>query len=127
MHWRERWKAEPVKRLTFNAVQIMLAAITVVAVTSLIFSGIRYGLLAHPDMSIAGPGFTDGAFEWFNDQTASQLPAPTVISVPMWIYKTLIFAWALWIALALRRWLSFAWRAWTANGTWRGKAAVVTP
>jgi hypothetical protein len=127
MRWREQWTAEPVKRLTFNTVQVLLASITVIAVASLIFSGIRYGLLAHPDMSIAGPGSMDAAFAWFNDQTTSELPSPTVVSVPMWVYKTLIFAWALWIALALRRWLCFAWLAWTASGAWRGPAAVITP
>jgi hypothetical protein len=124
MRWRTQWRSERVTRMNFNSVQVLLAAYTLIAVTSLIFSGIRYGLLAHPDMSITGPGSIDGAFEWFNDKTASPLPSPMVFSVPMWVYKTLIFIWALWIALALRRWLSFAWRAWTANGTWRGSIAA---
>lgn len=121
MRWREQWHAERIGNRTFAAVQVLLAAFTVLAVGSLIFSGIRYGLLARPDMSITGPGSMDRAFEWFNDKTSSQLPTPVVISAPLWIYKTLMFAWALWIALALRSWLRFAWRAWTANGMWRGK------
>ena len=52
------------------------------------------------------------------------LPSPTVISVPMWIYRLLMFAWAFWIALALARWLRFAWHAWTARGFWRGKVVA---
>jgi hypothetical protein len=35
--------------------------------------------------------------------------------VPLWIYKALIFAWALWVALALTRWLRQAWSAWMSG------------
>ena len=107
-----------------DPVQVLLALVTVVAVSSLVFSGIRYGLLAQPDMGIAGPGSGGNTFAWFQDQIESVLPSPTVISVPMWIYRLLMFAWAFWIALALARWLRFAWHAWTARGFWRGKVVA---
>jgi hypothetical protein len=128
MHWRERSTASQV--LTprqFNARQVALAALTFVAVTSLVFSGVRYGLLATPDMGVTGPGshgststwFAGNTFSWFVDRTSTALPQPTVYSVPMWVYRTIMFAWALWIALALARWLGFAWRAWSSGGYWR--------
>ena len=60
---------------------------------------------------------------WFVDRTASELPRPAILSVPMWVYRTLMFAWALWLVLALLKWLRLAWRAWKANGLWRAKAA----
>jgi hypothetical protein len=121
MRWREGWNHAGLRRWPFNLAQLALAALTVIAVTSLVFSGVRYGLLATPDMGMAGVGHF-GGFEWFLDHSQSRLPEPVVISVPIWVYRLLMFAWALWIALALSRWLKDAWRAWTAGGLWRGKA-----
>jgi len=37
----------------------------------------------------------------------------------MWLYRTLMFAWALWIVVALLRWLRWAWAAWKTNGIWK--------
>ncbi|HUG73632.1 MAG TPA: hypothetical protein VMK82_09430, partial [Steroidobacteraceae bacterium] len=46
MRWREDWNHAGIPRLNFHSVQVLLAILTVVALTSLVFSGIRYGLLA---------------------------------------------------------------------------------
>jgi hypothetical protein len=120
LDWRERWPAA-VSRWRFNTVQVLLTALTVVAVAALLFWGIRQSLLASPDMGLRGPGSYAGSFTWFVDRTASALPRPAVLSVPMWVYRTLMFAWALWLVLMLLKWLRRAWRAWKANGLWRGK------
>ncbi len=121
MRWREKWNGSALPQWQFNAVQLLLALFTFFAVSSLVFSGIRYGLLAQPDMGVVGPGSGGNTFAWFMDQTASALPQPSVISAPMWIYRLLMFAWAFWIAVALVRWLRFAWHAWTAREFWRGR------
>ncbi len=126
MRWREQWSGS-VSRTLFNTLQVALAVFTVVAIASLVFSGIRYGLLATPDMGVAGPGSSNSSFTWFNDQTQAALPQPTLITVPLWIYRMLMFAWALWIAVALVRWLKWAFKAWTAQGFWRGKVVVPKP
>lgn len=125
MRWRVDWQHEATKRWPFNLVQLALAAITVIAVTSLVFSGVRYGLLARPDMALAGPIAYPYGFQWFLDRTDSLLPQPAVLSVPMWIYRLLMFAWAAWAAMALRRWVVASWHAWTAGGFWRAKAPKV--
>jgi hypothetical protein len=121
MRWREKWDGSALPRWQFNSVQVLLALFTFSSVSSLVFSGIRYGLLAQPDMGVVGPGSGGDTFSWFMDQTASALPQPSVISAPMWIYRLLMFAWAFWIAVALVRWLRFAWRAWSAREFWRGR------
>jgi hypothetical protein len=127
MRWREQWRgAYDLERWQFNILQCALAALTVLAVTSLIFSGVRYGLLASPDMGVAGPGSGGNTFSWFVDRAASTLPHPVVYSLPLWVYRTIMFAWALWIAIALARWLRFAWRAWSAGGIWRGELVPPT-
>jgi len=125
MRWRERAgvSVSVLSRGRFNALQIGLAVLTLAAAASLVFSGVRYGLLASPDMGVAGPGSGEGAFTWFVDRSRDALPRPTVYSAPMWLYRTLMFAWALWIAVGLARWLRFAWRAWSAQGYWRAPPA----
>jgi hypothetical protein len=120
MRWRERSSdLQSLPSGRFNTLQVALVLLTVVAVLSLVFSGVRYGLLATPDMGVTGPGSYRSTFSWFVDRTSTALPQPTVYSVPMWVYRTIMFAWALWIALALARWLCFAWRAWSTGGYWR--------
>ena len=55
MRWREHWQpAATFARWRFNAIQVVLAAFTFATILTLVFSGIRNGLLAQPDMHIAG-------------------------------------------------------------------------
>lgn len=118
MRWRQDWPGAR-RRWLFNAVQLALAAFTFTALGTLVFSGIKFGFLSNPEMGVVGQGSGGNLFAWFRDQTAETLPQPLVVSAPMWIYKTLIFIWALWIAFALVRWLRFAWQGWSAGGFWR--------
>ena len=125
MRWRERSSdSQTLPPGRFNALQVALAVLTVAAVMSLVFSGVRYGLLATPDMGVTGPGSYRSTYSWFVDRSSTTLPQPIVYSVPMWVYRTAMFAWALWIALALARWLRFAWRAWSAGGYWKATESI---
>jgi hypothetical protein len=120
MRWRERWQPPAeLARWRFNAVQVVLAVFTFIAILTLVFSGIRNGLLAQPDMHISGTGSAYGGYSWFQDQTAGVIEGPSIYSVPMWVYRALFFAWASWMAFALVRWLRWAFNAWKANGLWR--------
>jgi hypothetical protein len=124
MRWRERW-AGNVIAWRFNLVQAALAVFGVIAISTLVWSGIKDGLLSSPNMGVVGPGSDGNTFRWFLDQTQGALPQPAVFNVPLWVYKALMFAWAIRIAFALRRWLVWAGRAWFSNGFWRGK--VIAP
>jgi hypothetical protein len=120
MRWREHWQpTEATTRFRFNAVQVLLAAFTVIAISALVFSGIRNGLLSAPDMGVTGPGSGYGNFAWFQDQTAGALESPTIYSVPIWSYRLLFFVWAGWMAFALVGWLRWAFNAWKTGGLWR--------
>ena len=96
-----------------------LAVFTILTLFTLVFSGIRNGLLSAPDMGVTGPGSGYGRFTWFADQTAGQLEAPSIWSVPMWVYRALFFVWASWMAFALVRWLRWSFNAWKSEGLWR--------
>jgi hypothetical protein len=120
MRWREGWQpAEDFARWRFNAVQVVLAGFTVCVISTLVFSGIRNGLLAAPDMGVTGPGSGYGSFTWFLDQTTGVLESPSIYSVPMWSYRLLFFVWAGWMAFALVGWLRWAFNAWKSHGLWR--------
>lgn len=126
MRWRQHWAGEA-PRWRFNTIQIALATLTVLAVGALVFAGIRQSLLASPDMGVRGAGSHGLSFGWFVDRTEPVLPQPGVFSVPLWVYRALMFAWALWLVLALLRWLRGAWHAWKSHGIWRARAPVARP
>jgi hypothetical protein len=119
MRWRENWQSEGVASMRFNFTQVLLATFTVVAISTLLFSGIRNGLLSAPDMGVEGPGSWNGNFQWFQDQTPGVLEMPAVYSVPMWSYRLLFFVWAGWMAFALVGWLRWAFNAWKTGGLWK--------
>lgn len=106
----------------FNAIQIALGALTVVAVGALI-SGIPQALLGNPDMHIVGEGSGGTRLGWFTDHSADALPQARVLSVNIWWYKGVMLAWALWIVFAFLRWLPWAWENFSTGGIWRGPLA----
>ena len=102
------------------------ALLTLFALASLI-SAIPQGLLGSPDMHVAGNGSTAQVLEWFADRSADALPQVTAISVPLWVYKLLMLAWALWLANALSGWLRDAFAAWTKDGYWHKPPLAASP
>jgi len=101
----------------FNAMQIGLVCLTVVALIVLA-GAVANGLLGRPDMQIAGNGSNAYALNWYQDRANQVLPQPTVISVPLWIYRALMLAWALWLAISVLSWLRWGWNALNVNGLW---------
>jgi len=125
LRWRAQWAPAGIANWRFNGVQLALLLLTAVALAGLLFAGIKYGFLSTPDMGVTGAGSGGNTFAWFVDRTASVLPEPAVLSVPIGVYKALVFAWALWIAWQLAmHWLPWAWRAWTHAGFWRRRSTV---
>ncbi|MEM6929566.1 MAG: hypothetical protein AAF602_21680, partial [Myxococcota bacterium] len=116
--WRKERPA--VGHLTFNLVQLALLGLSVVALGSL-YAAIHTGLLWQPDSQVSGGGSTDGQLIWFVDRVASELPRPTVISFPIWVWRVVMLVWSLWLAASLVRWLPWAWNAWSDGGVYRGR------
>jgi hypothetical protein len=121
--WRGR-EAQPKTESLFNLSQIGLAVLTLFALASLI-SAIPQGLLGSPDMHVVGNGSTAQALQWFADRSTDALPQATAITLPLWVYKLLMLAWALWLANALIGWLRDAFAAWTKDGYWRNSSTPV--
>jgi hypothetical protein len=122
IRWREGLSVQVFEPGRFKVLQATLMALSMVAVLGLVLA-IPYGLLASPDMRIAGAGQSFGSLSWFTDQSANRLPSVWVFSVSLWWYKTAMLAWALWLAFALTRWLPCAWRALNVGAFW-GKSPI---
>jgi hypothetical protein len=117
LDWRARISPESL-RWRFNFVQLGLLLLTLIA-AGVLFSAIRTGLLGAPDLHVTGNGSSAYALRWFHDQTESAMPVGTVVSLPMWVYRALMLAWAFWMAWSLIRWLRWGLQCFISNGAWR--------
>ena len=111
--WGGAWRSR-----TYNLSQLAFAALTLAAFIAILI-GISMGLLSDPDMSVTGFQSSSNHLSWFADQTDDATPAAAVYSLPMWTYKALILAWALWLAFALMRWLPWVWQCFAERGLWQ--------
>jgi hypothetical protein len=102
----------------FDLHQLLLAALTIAALVVIVFS-IERGLLGIPVMQIEGNGSTDSLLLWFQDRIPPLMPRPWVVTLPMYVYRAAMLAWALWLAFALLKWLKWGWECYTAGGLWR--------
>ncbi|MEO6799117.1 MAG: hypothetical protein ABI178_04200 [Rhodanobacter sp.] len=127
---RARMRApEQLSGARFNLLQLGLVALTVLALGVLI-GAVPQGLLGLPDMHVAGNDSSAANLRWFADRSNGALPSAGVLSLPLWLYKLAMLAWALWLANALIGWLRWAFDAWTHGGYWRKRApkkALVPP
>ena len=118
---REKIKPGDLNWWRFNAVQIVIGGLTVFALLAIV-TALPQGLLGTPDMHIAGHQSYGTELGWFADRSVSVLPLASAITVPMWIYKTLILVWALWLSFALLRWLPWVWQRFSSDGFWRSQS-----
>jgi hypothetical protein len=115
------WRRENAATATdpaFAALQLLLAAWTVLALLGLVFA-IRQGLLGAPDMQVAGNGSSGSLLRWYQDRSDAVLPTAWILSVPILVYRFAMLAWALWLAMALVRWLRWGWQCFSEGGLWR--------
>ena len=110
--------ALPEASFAYDLVQILLVVWTLAAMGGLYLS-IERGLLGIPDMQIAGNGSSDFLLRWTEDRIGAVMPQPWVLSVPMFVYRSLMLLWALWLAQALLRWLSWGWQCFSEGGVWK--------
>ena len=114
---RHRWlrtDSAPV----FDLAQILLALWTALALAAL-FDAVQHGLLGYPEMQIQGNASTATRLDWYQDRIGPHYPRAWVISVPLWVYRAAMLAWALWLAFALLEWLKWGWRRYAEGGLWR--------
>lgn len=116
--YRKRLADRELSAVTFDLMQIALAVLTLI-VGAVLLAAVEQGLLGPPDMQVAGHHSSAWQLHWYQDRTTGLLPTAWVLSAPMWLYRGLMLAWALWLALAVLRWLGWAWSCFSAGGLWR--------
>lgn len=114
---RQRYLPGTLGRWGFDAIQLLLTALTLAAFLALV-AAIPAGLLGSPDMHIAGGEGSYGELGWLADRASGVLPQASAISLPMWAYKAAMLSFALWLAWAYIGWIKLAWQALTRGGGW---------
>lgn len=107
----------------YNLIQVGLYTWSIITVISLI-AIVPMSLLGSPSMGIEGNYSSDYMLRWFADQSQGMLPDIAVFSVPLWIYKGLMFVWVIWLSFALINWIKWAWQKLGEQGYWK-KASVI--
>jgi hypothetical protein len=104
----------------FNPLQVAIGGLTLLSL-GILFFAVAQGLLDAPDMRITGNQSTAFNLNWYQDRSLSTLPVATLVSVPLMVYRLLMLAWSLWLAVALLDWLKWGWSCFASNGLWRKK------
>lgn len=102
----------------FNLMQVLLALLVIAGASSLLWA-VQQGLLGVPRMQIAGNGSTASELNWYQDRSDALLPQASIVSLPLTVYRWLMLAWALWLALSVLKWSQWAWDAFTHGERWR--------
>ncbi len=110
----------PEKRLYFNLGQIALVILTL-AMLEVIYSTVVKGMLGVPDMYITGNGSHQTLLHWTTDRAENQLPKPWAFAFPVYVFRFLMFSWALWFALRITGWSRWAVAAFRNGGVWKKK------
>ncbi len=110
----------------YNFVQLALLGATLGMLCILVFA-VGEGLLGSPRMFIEGNGSNAALLQWTVARVEGALPQPGWVSVSVWWYRVAMLVWALWLALALIRWLRWAWDNFSRGDLWRPKRAAVPP
>ncbi len=120
------WRARQTNAIRyFNGIQLALVGLTLAAL-GVLFSAVAQGLLQAPEMGVSGNQSSALYLNWYQDRSEAVLPMATIISVPLMVYRLLMLAWSLWLAVALLNWLRWGWGCFASGGLWRKAAPVKT-
>jgi len=119
IHYRSTLSTKHAQNTTkFNLLQALIVLLSV-GTASVLLGAVETGLLGQPAMQIQGNGSSSYVLHWYQDRVTGDYPQATVVSVPLWVYRALMMAWALWLAFSLLSWVKWGWRAFSSGGLWR--------
>lgn len=126
--WRGGESFHRLGRFSYNSLQILLILLTFAALIILI-AAVGEGLLGRPEMFIRGNDSTATTLQWFKARSEGALPHCECLSISIWWYRLFMLVWALWLAMALIRWLQRGWKNFGAGGYFhrKPKTAPATP
>lgn len=84
-----------------------------------LYMAVELGLLGLPHMQVEGNGSYGNVLLWSQDRTAGLMPQPEVYSAPLWLFRVVMLAWSLWLAVSLLSWLRWGWESFSQGGVLR--------
>lgn len=110
----------------FDLGQLALVGYTFIVFWLLVYA-LQSGLLGQPDSQISGPGSNASELTFYVDRTEGALPTASIISVPLWVFRVIMFAWSLWLAVSVVRWTRWGFAAFRKGGMWRTPTVPTAP
>lgn len=116
--WRGDHGTQPLWRpWKHNLLQLVLVGWTL-AFLGTLYAALHTNLVFGVDMQVSGGGSSNQALQWYVDRVSQQTPVAGYLSVPMWVWRGLMLAWALWLVQRLLRWLPWGLQAWLSGAAW---------
>lgn len=112
----------------FDLSQLGLVGLTLIAAGAL-YGAIHTNLLFDVDMQVEGARSSNRLLRWYMDQSAPALAEPALYSLPILVWRILMFLWAFWLVSRLISWVKWGWSAFSEGGLWKSKPklAVARP
>jgi len=107
-----------INRSLFNFSQLVLFALSIVAIACLIFT-VPMSLLSSPSMGIDGNDSYGNHLRWFMDKSSGELPQISVVNISILFYKGIMLAWVIWLSFSVLNWLKWAWARLGEQGFWK--------
>ncbi len=102
----------------FNLIQTAIILLLLLSAKT-IYNAVSQGLLGIPDMQIKGSGSWAGSLIWYTDRSDSLLPRPFIIKSGLIVWKTIMFAWAIWIAYFIINKAQYFLTSFKNGGLWK--------
>ena len=115
------YRSKDMSQLSYNTSQLLLYALSVVAIFSLL-SVVPVSLLSSPSMGVEGNYSYGNHLQWFSDKTNGLLPQVSVLSISTIFYKGIMLVWVIWLSFAFLGWIKWAWKALGKLGYWRSES-----
>ena len=116
LSWRRQRPYEAWWR--FDLVQMAIVGLTLVAIVTM-YAAAHSNLVLEVDMQVAGYGSTTEHLRWYADRADGRLPSPSIVSLPIPVYRGLSFLWALWAVLLIVRSARWGWSSFSSGGWWK--------
>lgn len=113
------------KNAVFNLFQMLLVGWGFAAGICLIIV-LERGFFGSPRMHVLGNQSNIRHLQWFQDRVLEVLPQPWTVSVPLICYRIAMLVWAIWLALAMLRWIKWGWECFTEGDLWRKRSKLLS-
>jgi hypothetical protein len=96
----------------YNSYQVLMIIMVFISIIILLMA-LRQGLLLNPEI------FSNYQLIWFSEQMKDK--SAWLISLPLWVYRSLMFIWAIWLAYSVAIWSKWIWNKFTHYNIWNKK------